>query len=159
MTTSNALCSTIVTSILSLQGGFRLPGTFGHRHRVRDGTAAALRGLKMGGQVADGNMPLDPSKGDRQQHMDGRIAVLKHTRGPWDLERYQVPDPEPGALIVKITYANVCGSDLHWWRGEQAIDPRGRVMGHEMTGRIAALGAGVSTDSTGKALAEGDRII
>ena len=32
-------------------------------------------------------------------------------------------------------------------------------MGHEMTGRIAALGAGVSTDSTGKALAEGDRII
>ncbi len=35
--------------------------------------------------------------------MDGRIAVLKHTRGPWDFERYQVPDPEPGALIVKIT--------------------------------------------------------
>ena len=58
--------------------------------------------------------------------MDGRIAVLKHTRGPWDFERYQVPDPEPGALIVKITYANVCGSDLHWWRGENAIDPRGR---------------------------------
>jgi threonine dehydrogenase-like Zn-dependent dehydrogenase len=91
--------------------------------------------------------------------MDGRIAVLKHTRGPWDFERYQVPDPEPGALIVKITYANVCGSDLHWWRGEQAIDPRGRVMGHEMTGRIVALGAGVTTDSTGKPLGEGDRII
>ena len=91
--------------------------------------------------------------------MDGRIAVLKHTRGPWDLERYQVPDPEPGALIVKITYANVCGSDLHWWRGENEIDPRGRVMGHEMTGRIAALGTGVTTDSTGKPLAEGDRII
>ncbi len=92
--------------------------------------------------------------------MDGRIAVLKHTRGPWDFERYQVPDPEPGALIVKITYANVCGSDLHWWRGENTnIDPRGRVMGHEMTGRIAALGAGVTTDSTGKPLAEGDRII
>lgn len=91
--------------------------------------------------------------------MDGRIAVLKQPRGPWDFERYPVPDPEPGAMVVKITYANVCGSDLHWWRGENTIDPRGRVMGHEMTGRIAALGKGVRTDSTGQPLSEGDRII
>src|SRR3981081_4055116 len=107
----------------------------------------------------DGNMRLDTHRGDKQLRMDGRIAVLKHTRGPWDFERYQVPDPEPGALIVKITYANVCGSGLHCGRGHNSIDPRGRVMGHEMPGRIAALGAGVTTDSTGKPLAEGDRII
>ena len=91
--------------------------------------------------------------------MDGQVAILRQTRGPWDFKRYPLPDPEPGAILVKITYANVCGSDLHWWRGEQAIDPRGRVMGHEMTGRIVALGAGVTTDSTGKPLGEGDRII
>src|ERR1700682_5811892 len=91
--------------------------------------------------------------------MGGRIGVFKQHRAQWDFERYTVPDPEPGAVIVKITYANVCGSDLHWWRGENSIDERGRVMGHEMTGRIYALGAGVSTDSTGQPLAEGDRII
>ena len=77
--------------------------------------------------------------------MDGRIAVLKHTRGPWDFERYTVPDPEPGAIIIKITYANVCGSDLHWWRGENVIDPRGRVMGHEMTGRDAYVVGGANS--------------
>jgi L-iditol 2-dehydrogenase len=91
--------------------------------------------------------------------MDGRIAILKGVRGPWDIQRYPLPDPEPGAILVKIGYANVCGSDLHWWRGENEIPPEGRPLGHEMCGTIVALGQGVSTDSTGQPLSEGDRII
>ena len=91
--------------------------------------------------------------------MDGQIAILRQARGPWDFQRYPVPDPEPGAILVKISYANVCGSDLHWWRGENVIPERGRALGHEMVGRVLALGAGVDTDSTGQPLAEGDRII
>jgi threonine dehydrogenase-like Zn-dependent dehydrogenase len=91
--------------------------------------------------------------------MDGRIAVLRGRHGPWEIEHYPLPDPEPGAILVKIAYANVCGSDLHWFRGEGVIPERGRTMGHEMAGRVYALGAGVTTDSTGKPLHEGDRII
>ena len=91
--------------------------------------------------------------------MDGRIAILKHSHGPFEIQRYALPDPEPGAILVKIAYANVCGSDLHWWRGENVIPERGRAMGHEMAGRVLALGKGVETDSTGKPLHEGDRII
>src|SRR5919202_7096604 len=91
--------------------------------------------------------------------MDGRIAILKGVRGPWDFRRFPLPDPEPGAILVKIAYANVCGSDLHWWRGENVIPPEGRPLGHEMCGRIVALGQGVETDSRGQPLAEGDRII
>jgi threonine dehydrogenase-like Zn-dependent dehydrogenase len=53
----------------------------------------------------------------------------------------------------------VCGSDLHWWRGENVIPERGRALGHEMSGRVLALGKGVETDSTGQPLHEGDRII
>ena len=45
--------------------------------------------------------------------MDGQIAVLRQSRGPWEFQRYPLPDPEPGAILVKISYANVCGSDLH----------------------------------------------
>jgi threonine dehydrogenase-like Zn-dependent dehydrogenase len=90
---------------------------------------------------------------------DGQIAILRGNRGPWDLKRYPLPDPEPGAILVQISYANVCGSDLHWWRGENMIPPAGRALGHEMTGRVVALGAGVDTDSTGRPLREGDRII
>src|SRR5438876_10927097 len=91
--------------------------------------------------------------------MDGQIAVLQQSRGPWDFQRYPLPDPEPGAILVKIAYANVCGSDLHWWRGELPIPEKGRAMGHEMVGHVQALGAGVQTDSTGQPLHEGDRII
>jgi len=74
-----------------------------------------------------------------------------------------VPDPEPGAALVQITLANVCGSDLHLWRGE--LDParRGRALpihqGHEGCGRIAALGPGVVADSAGSPLSVGDRIV
>ena len=91
--------------------------------------------------------------------MDGQIAVLSQSRGPWEFQRYPLPDPEPGAILVKISYANVCGSDLHIWRGETPLPPGGRALGHEMAGRVLALGAGVSTDSTGQPLHEGDRII
>lgn len=91
--------------------------------------------------------------------MDGRIAVLKAPKGAWELRRYAVPDPEPGAIVVKISYANVCGSDLHQWRGETPIPAEGRPMGHEMTGRIVALGPGVETDSTGQPIGPGDRLV
>jgi threonine dehydrogenase-like Zn-dependent dehydrogenase len=91
--------------------------------------------------------------------MSGQIAVLRQSRGPWDLQRYPLPDPEPGAILVRVTYANVCGSDLHFWRGEIPLGPTGRTLGHEMAGRVVALGAGVETDSTGQPLGEGDRII
>jgi threonine dehydrogenase-like Zn-dependent dehydrogenase len=91
--------------------------------------------------------------------MDGQIAILRQPRGPWDFKRYPLPDPEPGAILVRITYGNVCGSDLHLWRGEIPMPPEGRAMGHEMAGRVVALGAGVATDSTGEPLHEGDRII
>jgi threonine dehydrogenase-like Zn-dependent dehydrogenase len=93
--------------------------------------------------------------------MDGQIAVLRQSRGPWEFQRYPLPEPEPGAILVRISYANVCGSDLHIWRGEMGpiSAQTGRVVGHEMTGRVVALGAGVKTDSTGQPLSEGDRII
>ena len=39
------------------------------------------------------------------------------------------------------------------------LPPKGRVMGHEGTGMVAMLGAGVTTDSLGKPLGEGDRVV
>ena len=40
--------------------------------------------------------------------------------GPWDVSVEQVSDPrieEPKDAIIKITTANICGSDLHPYEG------------------------------------------
>jgi threonine dehydrogenase-like Zn-dependent dehydrogenase len=93
----------------------------------------------------------------------GRAAAFYGHGQPFRINEYPVPEVEPGAALVRITLANVCGSDLHMWRGD--LDPvkRGRAMpmhqGHEGTGRIAALGEGVTADSAGRPLAVGDRVV
>ena len=50
--------------------------------------------------------------------MKGRVAVLPAYGGDFELREYPVPDPEPGAVLIRLTRAGVCGSDLHIWRGE-----------------------------------------
>src|SRR5262245_41051232 len=94
--------------------------------------------------------------------MKGRVAVLKAYGGEFELREYPVPDPEPGAILVRLTRAGVCGSDLHIWRGEMkdvyGALPRDLTFGHEMCGRVARLGEGVTVDSAGAPLREGDRI-
>jgi L-iditol 2-dehydrogenase len=94
--------------------------------------------------------------------MNGRIAVLKTYGGDFELREYAVPEPEPGAILVRLARAGVCGSDLHIWRGEMkdvyGALPRDLTFGHEMCGRVARLGEGVIVDSAGAPLGEGDRV-
>ena len=92
-----------------------------------------------------------------------RMAVFHGAGKPFEIREYPVPDPEPGAILVKVAMANVCGSDLHYWRGELDYVKMGRPLplntGHEHVGRVAKLGAGVTTDSAGRPLAVGDRVV
>jgi len=94
--------------------------------------------------------------------MTGRVAVLEAYGGDFELREYPVPDPEPGAVLVRLTRAGVCGSDLHIWRGEMkavyGAVPADLTFGHEMCGRVERLGAGVTVDSAGQPLREGDRV-
>lgn len=93
----------------------------------------------------------------------GRAVVLEEVGGPLVIRNFDVPEPEPGAALVRITMSNVCGSDLHVWRGE--LDPRKRNwalprhVGHEMTGYIEQVGEGLKVDSSGKPLNVGDRVV
>jgi D-arabinose 1-dehydrogenase-like Zn-dependent alcohol dehydrogenase len=54
--------------------------------------------------------------------MNGRVAVLKAYGGEFELREYPVPEVEPGAILIKLTRAGICGSDLHIWRGEMKVD-------------------------------------
>ena len=48
----------------------------------------------------------------------GRAAVFKGPGQPMEIKEYPVSEPGAGAILVKVTMANICGSDLHQWRGE-----------------------------------------
>ncbi len=94
--------------------------------------------------------------------MKGRVVICKEYGKPFEIEEFEVPDPEPGAVLLRMTQAGICGSDLHTWRGDQVnvpLPPTGRVMGHEGTGVVEKMGAGVSTDTLGVPIEEGDRIV
>ena len=41
----------------------------------------------------------------------GRVVIHTEHNKPFEIREYDVPDPEPGAIIVRITQAGVCGSD------------------------------------------------
>src|SRR6266571_1307154 len=86
----------------------------------------------------------------------GRLVRLM---GPMQVELmdFEVPSPGPGALVATVSRANVCGSDLHIWRGLHPTVKQG-AMGHEMVGRVHTLGDGVESDFAGEPLASGDRI-
>lgn len=93
----------------------------------------------------------------------GKAAVYKGLGQPFEIQEFPIPDPEPGAILIKITMATICGSDLHMWRGDLDIgamgSPMPTILGHEMTGTVAKLGEGVTTDSAGQPLAIGDRVV
>jgi D-arabinose 1-dehydrogenase-like Zn-dependent alcohol dehydrogenase len=93
----------------------------------------------------------------------GKLACWMGYGKPFEIREYPVPDPEPGAAVIKVAIANVCGSDMHYWKGEQDYAKMGRPLplntGHEHMGTVHKLGAGVATDSAGEPLREGDRVI
>lgn len=90
--------------------------------------------------------------------MKAKVAVFSGIRKPFEIREYELPEVEERGALIKISMANICGSDLHMWRGEARF-PLGIVAGHEMAGSIAKLGPGLETDATGKPLKEGDRVV
>jgi L-iditol 2-dehydrogenase len=93
----------------------------------------------------------------------GRLAAWQGLGKGFEIREYPVPDPVPGAVLIKVALANVCGSDMHYWKGHYDFTKRGRPLplntGHEHMGTVYKLGAGVTRDSAGQPLREGDRVI
>jgi threonine dehydrogenase-like Zn-dependent dehydrogenase len=92
-------------------------------------------------------------------------AVVSFGAGiPWEMREYPIPDPEPDAVVIKITMSSICGSDIHVYKGELGPPPSGvkqkpKIPGHEFVGRVYKLGSNVKTDFNGKPLKEGDRVV
>lgn len=86
----------------------------------------------------------------------GRLVYLNEPKNI-ETKEYEVPEPGPNGLIAEVERANVCGSELHIWRGHHPEVKEG-VLGHEVLCRVSELGANVDTDYAGNPIEEGDLI-
>jgi succinate semialdehyde reductase (NADPH) len=75
-------------------------------------------------------------------------AVLNTAPGPLSIERIPVPEARAGEVLVKVHACGVCHTDLHVIKAEVAF-PTPAVLGHEISGTVAALGSGVAGLSVG----------
>jgi len=86
-----------------------------------------------------------------------KAAVMTAAGKDLEIREYPLPAVAPGCILVKVTCCTICGSDVHSWMGRRSA-PTPIILGHEIVGRIAALGEGVAHDSGDRPLAVGDRI-
>ena len=65
---------------------------------------------------------------------------------PERMEMQQLPDPQPreGEVLLQVSAAGVCGSDLHGFLGHSARRKPGLVMGHEAVATILEVHPSVS---------------
>jgi propanol-preferring alcohol dehydrogenase len=60
---------------------------------------------------------------------------------PMRLAGRSIPEPGPGQVLVKVSVCGVCRTDLHLAEGDLAPHRPLAVPGHEVVGRVEALGA------------------
>lgn len=95
-----------------------------------------------------------------------RAAVMQGP-GRIAIEEFPLPDPEPGAVLMRVVLSGICGTDKHTFRGETSQYPGTAhareisyplICGHENVGVVVATG-GTVLDSSGRRLQAGDRIV
>lgn len=72
------------------------------------------------------------------------------------IEERPIPSPGPHEVQIEVAAVGVCGSDVHYYRhgriGDFIVnDPM--ILGHEMSGRISAVGEGVDPSRVGQRVA------
>jgi len=80
-------------------------------------------------------------------------ALVWH--GPEKLAVEEVAEPEagPGEVLLAPEAVGVCGSEVEGYLGAQANRTPPLVMGHELAGRVVALGDGVEREWEGRRVA------
>ena len=73
-------------------------------------------------------------------------------QGPFKVEVKDIDDPKIQAdndVILKVTTAGICGSDVHAYDGRMTLPPTGWSMGHEYIGEVVEVGPGVKNFKVG----------
>ena len=75
--------------------------------------------------------------------------VLERPRTPLVPRERPIPRPGPGEVLVEVKACGVCRTDLHVVDGELPDPKLPIVPGHEIVGRVAAIGEGVCAPAVG----------
>ena len=70
--------------------------------------------------------------------------------GKIEFREIETPVPKAGEVLIRIMKIGVCGSDIHVWHGKHPFTSYPVTQGHEVSGEIAALGAGVGNLEVGQ---------
>src|SRR2546423_2582335 len=81
-----------------------------------------------------------------------RAMVLERPRTPLVMRERSAPEPASGEILIEVAACGVCRTDLHVVDGELPNPKLPIVPGHEIVGRVAAIGASVA------GLAIGERV-
>jgi L-idonate 5-dehydrogenase len=83
-------------------------------------------------------------------------ALVLHAPGDLRLEEASVGDPGPSQVLVKMAAGGICGSDLHYYHhgGFGTVKLKEpMILGHEVSGHVAALGKDVEGLAVGDLVA------
>jgi propanol-preferring alcohol dehydrogenase len=78
-----------------------------------------------------------------------RAQVLERPGSPLVPRDLVLPPPGPGEIRLRVTACGVCRTDLHVADGELPAPKLPLVLGHEIVGRVEAVGAGVGRFNPG----------
>src|ERR1700748_260070 len=79
-----------------------------------------------------------------------RAMVLERPRTPLVMRERSAQEPASGEILIEVAACGVCRTDLHVVDGELPNPKLPIVPGHEIVGRVAALGAGVVGCASGE---------
>ncbi len=85
------------------------------------------------------------------------LAAVITDKRRMELREFAVPTPKLDDAVLKVEACGICGSDYHYYKELDHwpyLNPP-HIMGHEVVGRIAAIGADASRDWK---LKEGDLV-
>jgi L-iditol 2-dehydrogenase len=85
-------------------------------------------------------------------------AVMTGPRQPIQLREFPRPDLPAGAVLLKTSLSEVCGTDVHLWHGRLAGVPYPIIPGHISAGVVDAV-RGPVTGIDGSQVREGDRVV
>lgn len=83
-------------------------------------------------------------------------SIVIHAPKDLRVEEQDVAAPGPGEVQIRMATGGICGSDLHYYNHGGFGSVRLRepmVLGHEVSGHVTALGAGVDTLKEGQLVA------